>query len=72
MPCFLKPGKQTFVVQSLMYSSDIRAQEQAGRQKSVSAMTGQGSVGTERQSAQPPPEDNEMSEQYFFHQVTAP
>ena len=72
VPCFLKPGKQTFVVQSLVYASDVRALARAGPGQSASVVTGQGSVETDRPSAEQPPETNDMSEQYFFHQVTAP
>ena len=61
MPCFLKPGKQTFVVQSQIYSSDLPDG------------TFESARNTNNSSLQLDFNDqSDYSSQFFFHQVVAP
>ena len=69
MPCFLKPGKQTFIVQSQMFHEDIdEAHNQSSNYGTPDHRFGhQESTVTEMRT-----EDADLTPQYFFHQAVAP
>ena len=71
MPCFLKPGKQTFVVQSQMFDSDIHSKENLLKQaKKLEAAENDTRNYDHIQTKSSV--DMIHGEQFYFHQVVAP
>ena len=77
MPCFLKPGKQTFVVQSLMYQKDITSIQSSIVLQPENGYPGYQRVQSDKSYPQSSPktrsiESVDLSEDFFFHQTVVP
>lgn len=78
MPFFLKPGKQTFIVQSQVHEADVM--DRKSKEEKIAELAGQsisrnineihGSAGGITQEDLMANDD--FSEQYFFHEVMIP
>lgn len=72
-PCFLKPGKQTFIVQAKVYEDDLLRtldeleSKQKSRQENINSNSEDISSGSGDGDLEDP-----ICEQFFFHQCVAP
>lgn len=71
MPCFLKPGKQTFVIQSQMYETDIQTCRSSKKNAEQMMHTAKNN-GVSPQAGSILETNNDTDEQFYFHEVLAP